>query len=74
MKTFEALAKENITDDMRLELVMVIYKKAKAGNLKAVELLLRIMKEWESKVDIIVNQSDKLADVMDQIGGEGLEE
>ena len=45
-----------------------------ADRIRAIDTLNKMTGEYTVKVDAKVEQSEKLADVMAQIGGEGLEE
>lgn len=45
-----------------------------ADKLKALELLGKHLGMFKDKVDVTIEKSEKLADIIDQLGGEGLEE
>lgn len=45
-----------------------------ASKLKALELLGKHLGMWSDKLDVTVEKSEKLDDIISQLGGEGLEE
>jgi phage terminase small subunit len=45
-----------------------------ADKLKALELIGKHLGMFKDKVDLTIEKSEKLSDIMDQIGGEGLDE
>lgn len=50
------------------------YKMKGADKVKALELLGKHLGMFKEKVDVSIEKSEKLDDIMSQIGGEGLEE
>lgn len=87
ISTDTAKVREDASEDDRAAIASVKYKRSSgettdtierevrfSDKIKALELLGKHMGMFKDKLDLTVGTSEKLSDIMDQIGGEGLGE
>lgn len=68
-RSYYDVANELVTDEDRMAQIEVLKRMAQGGDLKAVELLLKILKEYENKIsveasmvyEIVIDDEDETA-------------